>query len=115
VDRRGARPARAARHGAALCRADRDESPIAPPWRTTDGGYLRFHTGAAEPWPRYRPGTLQVWADRLAATYGPDDDVFVYFNNDPGGAAVIDAVVFTGRIPTRVPALEQASGTAWTG
>nr|WP_239521931.1 DUF72 domain-containing protein [Geodermatophilus sabuli] len=107
------------RYGAALCWADRDEQPIAPLWRTTDWGYLRLHTGAAEPWPRYRPETLQVWADRLAATWEPSSDVVVYFNNDPGGAAVIDAVVFaeavrrTGRAHTRVPTAEQASGLAW--
>ena len=61
---------------------------------------------------------LQAWADRLSASYG-DSDVLVYFNNDPGGAAVTDAVVFaeavrrTGRTPTRVPTLDQASGAAW--
>jgi uncharacterized protein YecE (DUF72 family) len=105
------------RYGAALCWADRDEQPVTPLWRTTDWGYLRFHTGV-EDW-RYRPGTLRVWADRLAATWGPDEDVLVYFNNDPGGAAVVDAVVFaeavraTGRTPTRVPTAAQASGLAW--
>ena len=55
------------RYGAALCWADREEQPIAPLWRTTDWGYLRFHTGL-ENW-RYRPETLQLWADRLAATW----------------------------------------------
>jgi uncharacterized protein YecE (DUF72 family) len=108
------------RHGAALCWADRDEQPVAPLWRTTDWAYLRLHTGAAAPWPRYRPETLQRWAERLAATWPPADDVLVYFNNDTGGAAVIDAVVFaetvrqTGRTTTRVPTPEQASGLAWT-
>ena len=33
------------RYGAALCWADRDEKPVAPLWRTTDWGYLRFHHG----------------------------------------------------------------------
>ncbi len=43
----------------------------------------------------------------------------MYFNNDPGGAAVTDAVVFadavrrTGRTPTRVPTAAQATGRAW--
>ncbi|GAB3357984.1 DUF72 domain-containing protein [Modestobacter lapidis] len=107
------------RYGAALCWADRDEQPIAPLWRTTDWGYLRFHIGAAEPWPRYRPETLQLWADRLATAYGAGDDVLVYFNNDPGGAAIIDATVFadavggTGRVHTRVPTMGQATGAAW--
>jgi uncharacterized protein YecE (DUF72 family) len=105
------------RYGAALCWADREEQPIAPLWRTTDWAYLRFHTGAGN-W-RYRPETLQLWADRLAATWAPDEDVLVYFNNDPGGAATIDSVVFadavrrTGRTTTRVPTADEASGAAW--
>ncbi|MGY1770431.1 DUF72 domain-containing protein [Blastococcus sp. SYSU D00813] len=107
------------RYGAALCWADRAEQPVAPLWRTTDWGYLRLHTGAAG-W-GYPPAALQIWADRLAATYGEDQDVLVYFNNDPGGNAVTDAVVFAeavrraGRTPTRVPSPAQASGAAWTG
>jgi uncharacterized protein YecE (DUF72 family) len=105
------------RYGAALCWADRDEELVAPLWRTTDWGYLRFHRGY-EGW-RYRPQTLQLWAERLAATWVTDEDVLVYFNNDPGGAATIDSVHFagavrrTGRNTTRVPTPEQASGAAW--
>jgi uncharacterized protein YecE (DUF72 family) len=105
------------RYGAALCWADRGEKAITPLWRTTDWGYLRFHTGV-ENW-RYRPETLQLWADRLTATWGPEEDVLVYFNNDPGCAAVIDAVVCAdavrraGGTPTRVPTIDEASGVAW--
>jgi uncharacterized protein YecE (DUF72 family) len=105
------------RYGAALCWADRDEQPIAPLWRTADWGYLRFHHGF-ENW-RYRPETLQLWAERLAQTWTDDEDVLVYFNNDPGGAATIDSVVFaeavrrTGRTTTRVPTADQATGLAW--
>ncbi|SHN71486.1 Uncharacterized conserved protein YecE, DUF72 family [Geodermatophilus obscurus] len=104
------------RYDAALCWADRAEQPVAPLWRTAGWGYLRLHTGA-EGW-AYRPETLQVWAERLSETYG-DSDVLVYFNNDPGGAAVTDAVVLAeavrraGRTPTRVPTADQASGRAW--
>ena len=104
------------RYDAALCWADRAEQPVAPLWRTAGWGYLRLHTGA-EGW-AYRPETLQVWAERLSETYG-DSDVLVYFNNDPGGAAVTDAVLFaeavrrTGRTPTRVPSPDQAAGRAW--
>jgi len=29
--------------------------------------------------------------------YDRDEDVFVYFNNDGGGAAIIDAVAFAAR------------------
>jgi uncharacterized protein YecE (DUF72 family) len=105
------------RYGAALCWADRDEKAIAPLWRTTDWGYLRVHHGF-EQW-AYRPETLQLWADRLTATWGADEDVLVYFNNDPGCAAVADAVVFAdavrraGGTPTRVPTAEEAAGLAW--
>ncbi|MGY1636777.1 DUF72 domain-containing protein [Geodermatophilus sp. SYSU D00742] len=105
------------RYGAALCWADRGEQPVTPLWRTAGWGYLRFHTGV-EDW-RYRAETLQVWADRLAATWEADEDVLVYFNNDPGGAATIDAVHFAeavgraGRTPTRVPTADQALGRAW--
>jgi uncharacterized protein YecE (DUF72 family) len=105
------------RYDAALCWADRDERPVAPLWRTTDWGYLRLHHGY-EAW-AYRPPTLQLWADRLAETYGEGEDVLVYFNNDPGCAAVADAVAFagavhrSGRTPTRVPTSEQATGAAW--
>ena len=58
-------------------------------------------------------------AERLAASYAPEEDVLVYFNNDPGGAATVDAVVFadavrrSGRATTRVPSTEQAAGLAW--
>lgn len=104
------------RYGAALCWADRDEQPIAPLWRTADWGYLRFHHGY-EGW-GYRSEALQLWADRVVATYG-DEDVLVYFNNDPGCNAVIDAVRFAdavrraGGTPTRVPTADQATGAAW--
>src|SRR5690606_3759548 len=105
------------RYGAALCWADRDEAAVAPLWRTADWGYLRFHRGA-ENW-RYRPETLQLWAERLAAAYREENGL-VYFNNDPGGAATIavamggDAVRRAGGTPRRVPTADQALGLAWT-
>jgi hypothetical protein len=43
----------------------------------------------------------------------------VYFNNDPGGAATVDAVTFAdavraaGGTHTRVPTMAEASGAAW--
>ncbi|MCZ2830103.1 DUF72 domain-containing protein [Modestobacter sp. VKM Ac-2986] len=104
------------RYSAALCWADRGEQPVAPLWRTAEWGYLRLHTGA-EGW-GYRPETLQLWAQRLSDTYG-DDDVLVYFNNDPGGAATVDAVTFAGAVRavdrehTRVPTIAEAEGSAW--
>ena len=83
-----------AHHQAALCWADRRGRPLNPLWRTAGWGYLRFHEGPARPWPRYGRQSLRSWVQRLAATWPDEADVFVYFNNDPGGAAVHDADAF---------------------
>jgi uncharacterized protein YecE (DUF72 family) len=82
------------RHGAALCWADRRSRPITPLWRTAGWAYLRLHEGRATPWPHYGRDALRAWARRLADTWADEEDAFVYFNNDPGGWAVADAVVF---------------------
>jgi uncharacterized protein YecE (DUF72 family) len=81
-------------HRAALCWADRHERPVAPLWRTAGFGYLRLHEGIAEPRPRYGEAALRPWVERIAATYSPDETVYVYFNNDPNGAALSDAAGF---------------------
>ena len=83
------------RHGAALSWADRLGRPLAPLWRTADWGYLRLHEGAGSPWPRYGEQALRSWVRRLAETWPDDADMFVYFNNDQGGAAVHDADAFS--------------------
>jgi uncharacterized protein YecE (DUF72 family) len=96
--------------GAALCWADRKARPVTPLWRTTDWGYLRLHEGAAQVWPFYGRRSLLTWAERVASAYADHEDVFVYFNNDPGCAAVDNAITFgrevkrLGRTATRVPA-----------
>ncbi|MFC5721612.1 DUF72 domain-containing protein [Streptomyces gamaensis] len=96
--------------GAALCWADHDSRPVTPLWRTADWGYLRFHCGAASPWPRYGRRALESWAGRVADTWPDRADVYAYFNNDPGAAAVHDAAAFAkaatalGRTVSRTPA-----------
>ncbi|MDF5757128.1 DUF72 domain-containing protein [Spongiactinospora sp. TRM90649] len=80
-----------AAHGAALCWADRASRPIIPLWRTAPWGYLRLHEGAANPWPSYGDAALAAWVRRLGETWNDEAIVYVYFNNDPGGAAVRDA------------------------
>jgi uncharacterized protein YecE (DUF72 family) len=98
-----------AERGAALCLADRDSKPILPLWRTADWGFVRFHAGTGTPWPCYGRTALDSWARRLADRWGPDDDVYAYFNNDPNGCAVRDARRFSralqrvGLHPTRTP------------
>jgi uncharacterized protein YecE (DUF72 family) len=96
-------------HAAALCWADR-KGAITPLWRTADWGYLRFHEGAQPPWPFYTPTELAGWADTIRDVFpAAAEDVYVYFNNDPGCAAVDNAITFAealedrGRAVTRVP------------
>jgi uncharacterized protein YecE (DUF72 family) len=83
-------------HGAALCWADRLGRPVTPLWRTAAWGYLRFHQGAAQPWPRYGRQALRSWLGRLTQAWPDAATVYVYFNNDPGGAAIADSVAFAG-------------------
>ena len=74
--------------------ADRLGRPVTPLWRTASWGYLRLHEGAARPWPRYGQQALRRWVARISRAWPGDADVFVYLNNDPGGAAVRDAAAF---------------------
>jgi uncharacterized protein YecE (DUF72 family) len=83
-----------AAHGAALCWADRLDRPVTPLWRTAGWGYLRLHEGTADPWPSYTQEGLRAWVDRVRKEWPPEADVYVYFNNDPGGAAVANSAVF---------------------
>jgi uncharacterized protein YecE (DUF72 family) len=81
-----------ARHGAALCIHDLLEHH---PWvLTTDWTYVRFHGPNARQ-EKYvgRYGGRRLWraAARLREWAGAGVDVFAYFNNDFGGAAVADA------------------------
>ena len=90
-----------AARNAALCWADRKGAAVTPLWRTADWGYLRFHEGDGAPWPRYRESTLRSWADRIAATWTDEAEglnVYVYFNNDQGGAAPRDAAAFAAAV-----------------
>ncbi|MFD8275795.1 DUF72 domain-containing protein [Streptomyces flaveolus] len=102
--------------GAALCWADVLARPVTPLWRTADWGYVRFHQGRAAAWPHYGRRSLATWLDRIATTWPDDHDVYTYFNNDPNGAAVRDALLFarlartTKLTVTRTPS--EARGTA---
>jgi uncharacterized protein YecE (DUF72 family) len=100
------------RHGAALCWADRRGRPITPLWRTADFGYLRLHEGRAEPRPRYGPAALRSWLHRLTDTYGRDETVYVYFNNDPNGAALVDAASFAALCHEHAVPVTRAGGDA---
>jgi uncharacterized protein YecE (DUF72 family) len=54
---------------------------------------------------------------RLAGAWPDEADVYVYFNNDPGGAAVLNSAVFAGLArqagytATRTPGAGQVAAT----
>lgn len=79
------------RRRAALVWADRHGRPVAPLWQTTDWGYVRLHEGFADPWPTYGDTALRTWLRRIDNTFTVQADVFFYFNNDPGAAAIRNA------------------------
>lgn len=86
------------KHDAALCWADRRGRPVTPLWRTSEWGYLRLHEGRAEPRPRYGERALRSWLERLE----PLERAFVFFNNDPGGAAIKDARALKQMVDTKM-------------
>jgi uncharacterized protein YecE (DUF72 family) len=82
------------RRNAALCWADRLGRPATPLWRTSAWGYVRMHEGTASPRPAYGQAALASWLDRIGGAWpltSASADVFVFFNNDRGGAAVRNA------------------------
>jgi uncharacterized protein YecE (DUF72 family) len=105
-------------HDAALCWADRRGRPITPLWRTATWGYLRLHEGTARPYPSYGTRALRSWVARVSETWLDETNVYVYFNNDHGGAAVMNSAQFArlacqaGRGVTRTPEAGEVTGTA---
>ena len=99
---------------AAMCLTDRRGRPMQPLWRTSSWGFVRLHEGRAAPWPCYGDTALRSWVNRVADLWAPSDDVYVFFNNDPSGCAVRDAIRFAGHgrragwEATRVPPLNEA-------
>lgn len=101
------------RRGAALCLADAPNRKQ-PYWRTAAWGLLRFHEGRGPDGPGYARPALRAWATRVARLWGPQNDIFAYFNNDSQGWAIRDAIVFAelvsraGLHPSRVKVPIQA-------
>ena len=103
-------------HNAALCWSDRLGRPLGPLWRTADWGYLRFHEGAATPWPRYGKQSLSTWLDRITQTWPATAEVFAYFNNDQNAAAPADAAALQAAAAhSEWPVAQLASGDFASG
>ncbi len=86
--------------GAAFVQADR-VGPSTPNVVTAGWSYVRFHQGTQTD-PGYPRAALERWADRIAGFDA--SEVFVYFNNDTGGAAVRDAITLTELLASRTVA-----------
>jgi uncharacterized protein YecE (DUF72 family) len=85
------------RAGCALVLADRPGARV-PHVVTSGWSYVRFHQGRRVA-PGYPREKLRRWADRLAGIEG--DETWVFFNNDPQGAALRDAVTLTDLLAAR--------------
>jgi uncharacterized protein YecE (DUF72 family) len=66
-------------------------TPVDPSWATAPSGYVRFHGGLASPRGCYGEAALEHWLERIRATWAPEQDVFLYWNNDRRGCAPRDA------------------------
>jgi uncharacterized protein YecE (DUF72 family) len=82
--------------GAALCLPVSPSVPLdvrlTAPWT-----YVRMHSG--EHGTGYTDPELHVWAERLRGYLGEGVDCYVYFNNDPEGHALRDAVRLRDMLP----------------
>lgn len=85
------------RAGCALVLADRPGARV--PGVVTGGwSYVRFHQGSPGG-PDYPRDKLRRWAEKIAALDAAE--VFVFFNNDTGGAAIRDARTLTELLADR--------------
>ena len=89
-----------AEHDAALCWADRLGRPVTPLWRTAELGVPAVSTRVRRTrGPATGEDALQSWVERITEARLTRADVYVYFNNDPGGAAVVNSAEFADAGP----------------
>ena len=80
------------KYNAAFCVHDFEEMKI-PIEVTADFAYVRFHgPTSAKYWGSYSKAELRKWAQRIDGWRAELSAVYVYFNNDPEGAAVKNAL-----------------------
>lgn len=86
------------RHGVAVCL--HDWKGRAWPAEAAENGaplvYIRFHGPSGGYTGRYDGRALAAWAGRCEEWRASGRDVYCYFNNDAGGAAVADAEALRG-------------------
>jgi uncharacterized protein YecE (DUF72 family) len=80
------------KHKAALCIHDFADMKV-PKELTADFTYIRFHgPTSAKYWGSYSDDDLKKWAQRIESWRSQLPATYVYFNNDPEGAAVRNAL-----------------------
>lgn len=95
------------KYNVAHCIHDFEDMKI-PHEITADFTYLRFHGPTRARYAgSYSTRRLDTWAERLDAWRSRVSSVYVYFNNDPGGKAVKNALTLK-----RLLGLESAKRTA---
>lgn len=83
--------------GIAFCAHDMPGSAT-PRWASGASAYIRFHGGEGKYWGRYAEESLLGWADWMVAEAKGGRDVWAYFNNDIGGAAIEDALTLRAMV-----------------
>lgn len=90
-------------HDVAVCLHDKTEGPYEGAF-TGPFMYVRFHGTSGHYKGSYSARRLSSWASRLAERLEAGDDVFAYFNNDPGATAPRNALVLRDQLAARAPA-----------
>lgn len=96
-------------HGAAFCTHDMPGMTV-PRWASGKAAYVRFHGPSEKYCGRYPDAVLRDWADWMIAEAKRGRRVWVYFNNDIGGAAILDALRLKGMVREAITASSPRSG-----
>lgn len=78
-------------HNSALCIANSPAFPMVIQ-RTADFSYFRFHGSTILYGSRYSPEELKSWAKQIQRFLDEGADVYVYFDNDAEGYAIMNAL-----------------------
>ena len=93
-------------YNSALCIADSPKFPMVIQ-RTADFSYFRLHGSTMLYRSRYSSEELSIWAERIERVLDQDADVYVYFDNDAEGYAVMNALelasLFSQRAELQTP------------
>jgi len=87
-------------YNSALCIADSPEFPMVIQ-RTADFSYFRLHGSTMLYRSQYSSEELKIWAERIKRILDEGADVYVYFDNDAEGYAVMNALELVSLLSQR--------------